>query len=245
VTLTPYELWRHAHNLHHATTGNLDRRGFGDIDTLTVEEYRARSFWGRLRYRLYRHPLVMFGIGPAYLFLLQHRLPVGFMRAGWRAVGSAPWRPTWRSAWPPRPDLAGRRQGVRAGPFADHAARRVDRRLAVLCPAPVRADELGSQRQPGNRRRRPCTAARTTTCRSFLRWFTAKSACTMSIISTAAFPYYRLQRVLRDHPELRDVGGWTLWQSLRCVPLVLWDERRRGWYRSRRQNARALHAQSD
>ena len=65
-------------------TGNLDRRGIGDIDTLTVEEYRARSFWGRLRYRLYRHPLVMFGLGPAYLFLLQHRLPVGLMRDGWR-----------------------------------------------------------------------------------------------------------------------------------------------------------------
>ena len=47
-------------------------------------EYRARSFWGRLRYRLYRHPLVMFGLGPAYLFILQHRLPVGLMRDGWR-----------------------------------------------------------------------------------------------------------------------------------------------------------------
>jgi omega-6 fatty acid desaturase (delta-12 desaturase) len=87
LTFTPYGVWRHAHATHHATTGNLDRRGLGDVDTLTVEEYRSRSFWGRLRYRLYRHPLVMFGIGPAYLFILQHRLPVGLR--GWR-----PWAST-------------------------------------------------------------------------------------------------------------------------------------------------------
>ena len=75
--------------LHHATSGNLDRRGMGDIDTLTVGEYLSLSRWGRLRYRLYRHPLVMFGLGPAYLFFLQHRLPVGLMRAGWQ-----PWLST-------------------------------------------------------------------------------------------------------------------------------------------------------
>ena len=75
LTLTPYDCWRRTHAIHHATTGNLDRRGIGDLDTLTVREYRALSCWGRLKYRLYRHPLVMFGVGPAYLFLLQQRLP--------------------------------------------------------------------------------------------------------------------------------------------------------------------------
>jgi fatty acid desaturase len=89
LTLTPYDFWRRTHALHHATAGNLDRRGFGDVDTLTVHEYLARPFWGRLKYRLYRHPAVMFGIGPAYLFLLQHRLPVGLMRNGWQ-----PWAST-------------------------------------------------------------------------------------------------------------------------------------------------------
>jgi omega-6 fatty acid desaturase (delta-12 desaturase) len=69
LTFTPYDVWRYTHATHHASTGNLDRRGLGDVDTLTVEEYRARGFWGRLRYRLYRHPLVLFGLGrPIFSF---------------------------------------------------------------------------------------------------------------------------------------------------------------------------------
>ena len=90
LTLTPYGHWRHTHAVHHATCGNLGRRGIGDVATLTVREYCALSRWGRLKYRLYRHPLVMFGFGPTYLFLLQHRLPLGLMRGGgWR-----PWAST-------------------------------------------------------------------------------------------------------------------------------------------------------
>jgi len=82
VTLTPYDHWRHSHAIHHASSGNLERRGIGDIDTLTVREYLGLFRWRRLGYRLYRHPIVMFGIGPAFLFLVQHRLPIGAMRSG-------------------------------------------------------------------------------------------------------------------------------------------------------------------
>lgn len=90
VTLTPYDFWRRSHAVHHASSGDLDHRGIGDITTLTVREYLGLSWWGRLRYRLYRHPIVLFGFGPAYLFLLQHRLPVGMMMGkGWQ-----PWLST-------------------------------------------------------------------------------------------------------------------------------------------------------
>src|ERR1700680_828025 len=89
LTLTPYDFWRSTHAIHHSTSGNLDRRGTGDIDTLTVREYMARSRLGRLRYRVYRHPLIMFGFAPPYLFLIQPRLPVGLMRQGW-----SPWLST-------------------------------------------------------------------------------------------------------------------------------------------------------
>jgi acyl-lipid omega-6 desaturase (Delta-12 desaturase) len=89
LTLTPYAYWRRNHALHHAGSGNLNRRGVGDIDTLTVSEYFARPAWPRLRYRLYRHPLVLFGVGPAWLFLLRQRIPTGHplrQRADWASV---------------------------------------------------------------------------------------------------------------------------------------------------------------
>ncbi|MFZ3585155.1 fatty acid desaturase, partial [Loktanella sp. DJP18] len=82
VTLTPYDVWRRTHALHHSHAGNLDRRGIGDVHTLTLLEYRALSPLLAFSYRLYRHPLVMFGLGPTYLFFLQNRLPLGLMRAG-------------------------------------------------------------------------------------------------------------------------------------------------------------------
>src|SRR6201987_2985840 len=62
LTLTPYDFWRRTHAAHHSTSGNLDRRGIGDIDTLTVDEYWVRSRWDRLRYRVYRHPIIIFGV---------------------------------------------------------------------------------------------------------------------------------------------------------------------------------------
>ncbi|RID82715.1 fatty acid desaturase [Peribacillus asahii] len=73
ITLFPYEKWKRDHSIHHATSSNLNKRGTGDIWIMTVEEYVNASFWVRLQYRLYRNPLVMFGLGPAYLFLVSNR----------------------------------------------------------------------------------------------------------------------------------------------------------------------------
>ena len=90
LTLIPYHYWRKTHAYHHAHSGDLDFRGFGDIDTLTVKEYLARTRLQRLAYRLYRHPLVLFGIGPAFHFLVKHRYPWDLPRD---------WKQAWASVW--------------------------------------------------------------------------------------------------------------------------------------------------
>lgn len=90
LLLTPYQYWRRTHAYHHAHSGDLDLRGFGDVDTFTVKEYLALPRWHRLRYRFYRHPVVLFGLGPAYQFVLKHRYPTDAPKR---------WRHAWRSVW--------------------------------------------------------------------------------------------------------------------------------------------------
>jgi len=74
LVLSPFRRWRHDHAVHHATSGDLDRRGVGDIITLTVAEYRARSRRGRAAYRLIRNPFVMFGLGPVFAMIVGPRI---------------------------------------------------------------------------------------------------------------------------------------------------------------------------
>jgi omega-6 fatty acid desaturase (delta-12 desaturase) len=76
LVFTPGEQWWHSHAVHHATSGNLDKRGTGDVTTLTLEEYIQAKWSKRLGYRFFRNPLVMFGLGPVFMFLLMHRFPV-------------------------------------------------------------------------------------------------------------------------------------------------------------------------
>jgi acyl-lipid omega-6 desaturase (Delta-12 desaturase) len=83
LTLTPYYLWRRSHSRHHASSGDLSHRGHGDVWVMTVDEYRNSSNLGRLRYRLYRHPLVMFVLGPSVLFILLQRFTYSIPRT-WR-----------------------------------------------------------------------------------------------------------------------------------------------------------------
>jgi omega-6 fatty acid desaturase (delta-12 desaturase) len=75
LVFTPSEHWWRSHAIHHASSGNLDKRGVGDVMTLTVDEYLSKTKIGKLGYRLFRHPLVMFLLGPIYMFLISHRIP--------------------------------------------------------------------------------------------------------------------------------------------------------------------------
>ena len=226
LTMTPYDFWRQSHAAHHASSGNLDQRGIGDIDTLTVHEYRALSRWGRLRYRAYRHPLVMFGLGPAYLFLLQHRLPVGRMRgAGW-----LPWVSTMGTNAAIVAAAAVVVWFIGFGPF-----------LLIHLPIIVIGASIGVWlfyvqhqfedtfwiRERGwNQHEAALYGSSHYDLPAILRWFTANIGVHHVHHLCSRIPYYRLPHVLRDHPELADTGRLTLAESLRCVRLVLWDESR-------------------
>lgn len=74
LAFTPYDKWHNQHLRHHGSVGNLDKRGVGDVWTMTKEEYQAGNKWDRIKYRIYRNPLIMFGFGSIYVFLIQNRL---------------------------------------------------------------------------------------------------------------------------------------------------------------------------
>ena len=226
LTMTPYDFWRRTHSMHHATSGNLDRRGMGDIDTLTVREYLGRSWLGRLQYRLYRHPLVMFGIGPAYLFLLQHRLPVGMMRGGW-----LPWVSTMAT---------NAAMALIAGTLIWFIG--LQAFLLVHMPIMLLAASLGvwlfyvqhqfehtswNDNTDWDLHNAALHGSSHYDLPPVLRWFTANIGIHHVHHLCSRIPYYRLPGVLRDHPELGDIGRMTLLQSLGCVRLTLWDEDRR------------------
>jgi len=222
LTLTPYDHWRRCHAIHHATSGNLARRGVGDIDTLTVAEYQARTRWTRLRYRLYRHPMIMFAIGPFLIFVLQNRLPLGFMRAGWR-----PWASTMGTNVAIGVALALVLHWIGLRAF-----------LAVHAPIMLLSSAVGGwlfyvqhQFETTSWDDASHWSARSAALNGsshydlprILNWFTANIGVHHVHHLSSRIPFYRLQDVLRDYPPLRELGRLTLLQSLKCVRLTLWD----------------------
>jgi omega-6 fatty acid desaturase (delta-12 desaturase) len=226
LTLTPYDFWRRTHAIHHATSGHLERRGIGDVDTLTVREYLSRSFWGRLCYRAYRNPLVMFGLGPAYLFILQYRLPIGLLFNGWQ-----PWLSTMATNVAIAAVVAVLIWFIGVWPF-----------LLVQLPIILLAGSVGvwlfyvqhqfettfwAHEDGWSFQEAALHGSSHYDLPGILRWFTANIGVHHVHHLCSRIPCYRLPRVLREYPELRRVSRLTLLQSFQCVRLTLWDESRR------------------
>jgi omega-6 fatty acid desaturase (delta-12 desaturase) len=223
LTMTPYDYWRRTHAIHHATSGNLDRRGLGGVETLTVAEYRALSPIRRLGYRLYRNAAVMLGLGPAYMFVLQHRLPIGLMKD----------RRAWLSVLGNNLGLAilVAAQALIAGPEA---------LVVVHLPIVVIAASIGvwlffvqHQFEGGWWGRQAEWSLHDAAFRGSshldlpqpLRWMTANIGAHHLHHAASKIPFYRLPQVLHDHPGFRDVSRITLADAFRAIRTALWDER--------------------
>ncbi|MFN2349779.1 MAG: fatty acid desaturase [Thioalkalivibrio sp.] len=226
LTLTPYGFWRHCHLVHHANSGNLDRSTLGGIDTLTVREFWAMPWGQRLRYRLYRHPFVIFGLGPAYLFLLRNRLPIGFMGAG-----ATPWLSTMGTNVAIAVVVSVMVWWLGAATF-----------FLVQLPITLLAASIGvwlfyvqhqfeetlwAHDEGWTFEEAALRGSSHYDLPGVLRWFTANIGVHHVHHLCSRIPFYRLPEVLREHPQLRNAGRLTLRQSLGTMRLTLWDEERR------------------
>lgn len=223
LTLTPYDVWRHSHSVHHSSSGNLDRRGMGDISTLTVSEYKALSPFEKLKYRMYRHPIVLFGIAPGYLFLLQNRLPLGLM-------GHAKY---WISCMTTNAAII-----ILLGLVIYFGG--IAPVLLIFLPSTLLAGSAGVwlfyvQHQfeethwEGEEDWQLHDAALHGSSHYVmpraLQWVCANIGIHHVHHLNSRIPFYRLTEVLRDNPELDEMNRLTIRESNANARLHLWDEK--------------------
>lgn len=226
LTLTPYDVWKHSHAIHHSGSGNLDKRGTGDIFTYTVAEYKALTPFEKLRYRAYRHPITLFVIGPFYTFHLQQRLPVGFMKDGWRF---------WVSSMGTNLAMAAMAAGL-------IYLMGLSAFLWVYLPITIMASSIGvwlfyvqhqfeeahwDQPEDWDLHEAALHGSSHYVLPQPLRWLTANIGVHHIHHLYSRIPYYRLYDVLGEHPALDKVRRLTLMESFSCVKLHLWDETNR------------------
>jgi omega-6 fatty acid desaturase (delta-12 desaturase) len=222
LTFTPYSEWRHEHAIHHATAGDLDRRGHGDIETLTVDEYLALGTWGRIKYRLYRNPLVLLGLGPFYMMFVQ-RVPGRYRSSG---------KPKTASVWTTNLSIV-------AVVMVLVLAIGIQSVLWVYLPAAYISASAGVylffvQHQYDQayweRHAKWDYATAAVKGSSYfklpkvLQWFTGNIGLHHVHHLAPRVPNYNLQRAHDEHPLFKTAPVITMAQSIKCLRLALWDE---------------------
>jgi acyl-lipid omega-6 desaturase (Delta-12 desaturase) len=219
--LSPYQRWRHDHAIHHATSGDLERRGVGDIVTLTVSEYRLRSFRGRLAYRLMRNPLVMFGLGPILAMMIGPRIATRSQRPRMRnsvlgtdlallaVVGglcTLIGLEAFLIVWMPAAMLAGS-----AGIWLFYVQHQFE---DAYWQQPADWDYADAALRGSSYLRLP----------KILQFFTGSIGLHHVHHLNARIPSYNLQRAHDENEIFHDVPTLSLWAALQTVKLKLWDE---------------------
>ena len=224
LNLTPYRYWRWQHALHHGTSGNLDKRGAGDIWTLTVREYENASGWTRLLYRLARNPLVLFVVAPLYVFVVHHRF----------AAAAAPSRE--------RRSVHLTNLGLAAAVLVMSALIGFKAFLAIQLTVSALAGALGlwlfyvqhqfdggywERSADWNYTRAALQGSSFYKLPRILQWFTGNIGYHHIHHLSPRIPNYYLQKCHESQPQFRAIPPVTLLTSLKSLTYRLWDEQRR------------------
>lgn len=223
LTLTPYHYWRKSHAIHHASAGSLEERGVGDIYTMTVREYLQASWWGRLKYRLYRHPLILFLLAPTFLFVILHRFPLSESKSWKRERASVYWT-----------NLA--IAGVIIG-----LSLIIGFKSFVLIQLPIIIlaatagtwmffiqhqfeDTYYTKEDNWDYTVAALQGSSYYQLPKVLQWFTGNIGFHHIHHLSPRIPNYRLQTCHEENPVFQQVVVLTLWTSLQSIFLSLWDE---------------------
>ncbi|MEE9347761.1 MAG: fatty acid desaturase [Robiginitomaculum sp.] len=223
LTMTPYDVWKRSHAIHHASSGNLDKRGTGDIAVLTVREYQNKSKFGQFMYRLYRHPLTLFVLGPFYIFVIRQRLPENVKFKHPRQ---------WLSAMATNAAIA-------CVVFLVIYVFGLKSFLIVYLPITIMASTIGvwmfyvqhqfedtqwDDSDEWSMHEAALHGSSFYDLPGFLRWLTGNIGIHHVHHLYARIPFYRLPKVLKENPALGEIKRVTLWESFKCANLKLWDE---------------------
>jgi omega-6 fatty acid desaturase (delta-12 desaturase) len=223
LTVCPYDLWRREHAQHHATSGHLEKRGVGDIDTLTVKEFQALPALGKLRYKIYRHPFVLFGLGVPFYFMIIQRFP-------W--FHPYPARETWKS-------ILGLNAGLLVFYGVIGAFTGYSNLFFVVWPLVHVASATGGwlffiqhqfedtvwdDNDEWTFQVAALFGSSYYALHPVLNWFTGSIGMHHIHHLNSMIPNYRLSECLNASEDLKNLNRVTLWDSFRCAKLKLWDE---------------------
>jgi len=226
ATLTPYRYWRKTHAYHHAHSGDLGFRGLGDVDTITLSEYRKKSFFGRLRYRLYRHPFVLLGLGGFFVFALKHRYPWDIPRR---------WKREWASVWKTNAVLVaivvllGLTIGLKAALLVHLPVLMLTGTVGVwlFYVQHQFEDTYWNEHTEWSYFDAGLQGSSYLVLPKPLQWVTASIGIHHVHHLSARIPNYRLQQCLDENPQLQQVTRINIWDGIKTLSLALWDEESR------------------
>jgi len=222
-TITPYDHWRHQHALHHAGSGNLEKRRVGDdIHTLTLAEYEALSPRKQWQYRFFRHPFTLFVIGPFYLFFLLHRLPEG--------------RYGQPSAW-----VSVICNNIGIAIYMTALWMLFGWQMVLLITLPIiyfgaaigvwlfyiqhQYEETHWSRPPAwSRKHAALYGSSYYALPTPIMWLTGYIGVHHVHHLSSRIAFFELPKILKEFPELKTIGRMNFIQSLKCARLALWDE---------------------